>query len=112
MAYIPLQPPLEQSQTPSSGDTKTIIIQETRPQNVMMPPVHYAQDPYHNNPQFEPYPASTAYAIPPDGTAFPQQQCQSYTDLGSYLHGSPNAPPYNALGTPGQFGGSSFQQGP
>ena len=47
----------------------------------MMPPAHYAQDPYYSTPQFEPYPAPPPYPIPPDGMGF----TRPYTDGNSYF---------------------------
>ena len=102
--------PLPKLSENSSGGGKIIVIHETRTQNVILPTADYTQDPYYNHPQNEPYPVS--YAIPPDDIAFPQSQYQSYTDPNSCLQGSPNAAPFNVMGIPGQFGGSSFQQGP
>ena len=101
-------PPPAPAQTEApSGGAKIIIIQETKPQNIMMPPTHY---PYYNTPQFEAYPAPPAYTMPPDGMGFPQQQHQSYTDPISYFHGAPSAAPYNTMATHGQVDPSSFQQ--
>ncbi|KAL5491241.1 hypothetical protein EMCRGX_G016489 [Ephydatia muelleri] len=105
----PPQPLPAQTEAPSGG-AKIIIIQETKPQNIMMPPTHYARDPYYNTPQFEAYPAPPPLAMPPDGMGFPQQQHQSYTDPISYFHGAPSAAPYNTMATHGQVDPSSFQQ--
>ena len=102
----PPQPAPAQTEAPSGG-AKIIIIQETKPQNIMMPPTHY---PYYNTPQFEAYPAPPPLAMPPDGMGFPQQQHQSYTDPISYFHGAPSAAPYNTMATHGQVDPSSFQQ--
>eukprot|EP00731_Ephydatia_muelleri_P015094 Em0008g814a len=102
----PPQPAPAQTEAPSGG-AKIIIIQETKPQNIMMPPTHY---PYYNTPQFEAYPAPPPLAMTPDGMGFPQQQHQSYTDPISYFHGAPSAAPYDTMATHGQVDPSSFQQ--
>ena len=86
----------------SSGGTKIIIIQDTKPQNIMMPPVHYAQDPYYNTPQFEPYPAHPSYSIPPDGMGF----THPYTDANSYFQENQSAAAYE------QSYSTSFQSKP
>ena len=90
--HKPPQPAPAQTEVPSGG-TKIIVIQDSRPQNIMMPPVHYAQDPYYNTPQFEPYPAHPPYPIPPDGMGFPQHQSYN-ADPSSYFQGAPSATPY------------------
>ena len=86
----PPQPAPAQTETPSGG-TKIIIIRETNPQNIMMPPTHYARDPYYNTPQFEPYPAPPPLAMPPDWVGYSQQL---YTDPSSYFQEDKSAIAY------------------
>ncbi|KAL5491262.1 hypothetical protein EMCRGX_G016515 [Ephydatia muelleri] len=86
----PPQPAPAQTEAPSGG-AKVIIIRETNPQNTMMPSVHYIHDPYYNTPQFEPYPAPSPLAMPPDWVGYPPQ---SYTDPNSYFQENKSAIAY------------------
>ena len=57
----------------------------------MMPLTHYAQDPYYNTPQFEPYPAPPPLAMPPDEMSYSRQL---YTDPSSYFQEDKSAIAY------------------
>ena len=78
-----------QTEFPSGGAK----INEIKPQNMSMPPPHYAQDPYYDAPWLEAY--------QPGRMGFSQQQCQYHNDPRSYLKWPEGAAAYDATAISG-----------